>query len=1085
MSSVESTTPSNDFPPVIRVERAPQAPPAALPAESNDPVPFSKVLEKERELIAARRQAVDPELPKEAEVRDTLIGLALSGGGVRSASFNLGLLQAFFERGLLRHLDYLSTVSGGGYIGSYLSALLHDLGAESKVGKDNPRLRDELVENNETGAEPKRVKRFVRHGQYLYHPLTFANSYLVGLVLNALALVSGLVFVCALAAGLWRLMDKSPWSDWLLVKTRSLDLRSLDFWSIQEWNRPLLPAAVLALIWLFVWSAASLGEARTPGRWLNPERCGRYGLLAVAGMLLFGLRLLGMPWLIVDVVIGLFWLVILLGFLFRPSARAPRYWLFAAAVALFIGLAVLLATPAIDLNGPSLPEEQSNQLLLNATYTSGQTLITSSLIGLVLVGLLPFLQPKALLDSALKPTTWYQPWIFRFACAAMALGIPFLLIVCFARHNFSAQQTEKRCDLSDTDIHYLRWNAFWTKVKGEWNNELYNTPGRRIPEKPEEFSTPGGIIWATMIKQNLDKTIDDSRQSSALTTSPVPLDQQHLELRQKVIDCLNTDVIRKVTLYYRVKRFQLNWLEHEAQHHPENARLLHLVFKAQRNQLEDSINSPRQTNPKNDANDNDQEAWELNRLLLEVYYPEEIWQRNVIRRYTLLSTIYKDADKVTRLMDRDQYSRLRWIIISGVVFVLSGVFINLNRTSLHGYYRDHLGHTFLRCDSAGKMVNPPLADVECTDRGGPYHLLNATLNRLPRLGKVAMGKRDDDGPATAPFLMSRLWCGANETGYLNTKEFSNLPARFRAEKAKSLAWKRLLAFFAGKGRQDLALADAMAVSAAAFGPIYTSNLLILFVLTLLNLRLGQWFPCPGKNPLYPIPTSLTVLCELLMQPKNRSWRYLSDGAHFDSLGLAVLLDRRCKLILVSDVSTDSEAHFDALLKVVRWARTERGIQIVPLKGEGELPLKRLLPNKKKKPVPLSPEHGFTARIVYPNDADPSKPFTGYLIYLKPTLTGDEPSDLLRYGVEHPDFPNDPAANQFFEEDQFESYRQLGEHIGEKLCRELKEGEAMWDEGFNLYEWKPEDQGDPVSPEQPETSAPPGPVPQDQAVAAQS
>ena len=47
-----------------------------------------------------------------------LTGLALSGGGVRSATFSLGALQALARCGLLRHIDYLSTVSGGGFVGA-------------------------------------------------------------------------------------------------------------------------------------------------------------------------------------------------------------------------------------------------------------------------------------------------------------------------------------------------------------------------------------------------------------------------------------------------------------------------------------------------------------------------------------------------------------------------------------------------------------------------------------------------------------------------------------------------------------------------------------------------------------------------------------------------------------------------------------------------------------------------------------------------------------------------------------------------------------------------------------------------------
>jgi predicted acylesterase/phospholipase RssA len=54
-----------------------------------------------------------------------LSALCLSGGGIRSASISLGVIQALADKALLREFDYLSTVSGGGYIGSWLSAWLH------------------------------------------------------------------------------------------------------------------------------------------------------------------------------------------------------------------------------------------------------------------------------------------------------------------------------------------------------------------------------------------------------------------------------------------------------------------------------------------------------------------------------------------------------------------------------------------------------------------------------------------------------------------------------------------------------------------------------------------------------------------------------------------------------------------------------------------------------------------------------------------------------------------------------------------------------------------------------------------------
>ena len=66
--------------------------------------------------------------PAEGRAVENLTGLALSGGGIRSATFNLGIIQALAKNGILKNVDYLSTVSGGGYIGSCLSSLLNGTG---------------------------------------------------------------------------------------------------------------------------------------------------------------------------------------------------------------------------------------------------------------------------------------------------------------------------------------------------------------------------------------------------------------------------------------------------------------------------------------------------------------------------------------------------------------------------------------------------------------------------------------------------------------------------------------------------------------------------------------------------------------------------------------------------------------------------------------------------------------------------------------------------------------------------------------------------------------------------------------------
>src|SRR5687767_7972396 len=98
---------------------------------SDTSVNFEAVQKAELAALRQRRQqalgskyvptAVEPgDGAAAAAHRERPFGLAFSGGGIRSATFNLGIIQGLAERNLLRHVDYLSTVSGGGYIGSWL-----------------------------------------------------------------------------------------------------------------------------------------------------------------------------------------------------------------------------------------------------------------------------------------------------------------------------------------------------------------------------------------------------------------------------------------------------------------------------------------------------------------------------------------------------------------------------------------------------------------------------------------------------------------------------------------------------------------------------------------------------------------------------------------------------------------------------------------------------------------------------------------------------------------------------------------------------------------------------------------------------
>src|SRR5262245_52741226 len=121
----------------MRVESARRLPGRSLamdePDAASEPVPLSAVLE--REYASLGRDPAPPPNPDEtsrlralfarAHADKGLSALCISGGGIRSATFALGALQELGRRGLLPQFDYLSTVSGGGYIGGWLTAWIH------------------------------------------------------------------------------------------------------------------------------------------------------------------------------------------------------------------------------------------------------------------------------------------------------------------------------------------------------------------------------------------------------------------------------------------------------------------------------------------------------------------------------------------------------------------------------------------------------------------------------------------------------------------------------------------------------------------------------------------------------------------------------------------------------------------------------------------------------------------------------------------------------------------------------------------------------------------------------------------------
>ncbi len=198
-----------------------------------------------------------------------------------------------------------------------------------------------------------------------------------------------------------------------------------------------------------------------------------------------------------------------------------------------------------------------------------------------------------------------------------------------------------------------------------------------------------------------------------------------------------------------------------------------------------------------------------------------------------------------------------------------------------------------------------------------------------------------------------------------------------------------------------------------------------------NVRLGWWLGNPRHETTWPRlgPTFglLALLSELFGHTDETSrYVYLSDGGHFENLALYELIRRRCRFIVATDAGADPKLSFGDLGNVVRKCCTDFGIEI-------EIDTAQI---HRDPATGKSLWHCAVGSIRYDRIDPGAAP--GTLVYIKSSLTGDEPADAVSYATEHPEFPHQSTADQWFGESQFESYRKLGEHIALSVLRAATE-----------------------------------------------
>lgn len=373
--------------------------------------------------------------------------------------------------------------------------------------------------------------------------------------------------------------------------------------------------------------------------------------------------------------------------------------------------------------------------------------------------------------------------------------------------------------------------------------------------------------------------------------------------------------------------------------------------------------------------------------------------------------------------------------LSAATALVLGRVINLNRFSMHAVYRNRLIRAFLGSARAWDERRPdrftqfdPTDNIRMADtftgRRVPFlfPVVNVALNRTSGRD-TARAERKAESFTITPFR-----CGG-----------PTLPGP-GGEGGRGGAYAPTRGYACGERdtgahdkEQGISLGGAITISGAAASPNmgYHSSPLAAFVMTLFNVRLGAWLPNPAmrrsgeadriallrrSGPRNEVPTLLNEL--LGRSDSDGDFLYLSDGGHFDNLGLYEMLRRRCRLIVVVDAGQDKDFAYEDLARATQNAQIDLGVEI------------RFLRQIRIRDRALSPQ-GALATILYPA-AEGEPAATGRLLYIKSYLPEEAPVELLACKVRREDFPHESTANQFFTESAFESYRHLGNYLARTI-----------------------------------------------------
>jgi len=884
--------------------------------------PSQWMLEHELVQIDARRSAqgifgVEPKGETYIRAANSgLMGISLSGGGIRSATFNLGVLQALAELKLLRCFDYLSSVSGGGYIHQWLAAWIqrqadrHDQDHKVQGFHDVNGMLVPPPEPGNPGTHPEPIRWLRRFSNYLtpQRGLFTADTWVAvatwlrNTLLNQITLTSGLLFL-ALVPHLLTFPSLLPQHDWALLATAA------------------------AVSYLFLVATFFLGENLKKSGDAG-EDFGQSGVqvflvvpLLVAGLLttlLFSISLLG-----VNLVLSLLLATVL-------------HLVFAATIT-FKGGALL---SYLKSHHRTARCENFKEFWNQKPKCFAHVRALFAILGFCLISAFAALFGAIWNVSAILLMAWlwsYFPqhgWELSLTIGPpLALVGPMITMLVVVGLLGRAFQDARREWLSRFAAWVGLYSLVWVAFVGF---SLFSRPliGLLGPYAKTKIVGLVGWIGTTLAGLLAGK--------SSRTAGPTPEKTSKFNLLELVTNVAPYVFIAGLLLI-------VSWLAD-------------LIF--------------------------------------------------------------------TKSQSYGPVFGVLVLVVPSAVCLAFAWRVDINEFSMHAFYRNRLTRCYLGASNPVRQPNPFTgfddkdADIAMSallpEKGyyGPYPLFCTALN-LTRGQDLAWQERK-----AASFIFSPLYCGY-DIGWTAAK-YSKRAMRFNGfVETENYAYPA----------PGIHINTATAISGAAVSPNmgFHSNPATAFLMTIFNVRLGWWLVNPrvlaedgGKlhqdqgrlANLYPKPSphfSLFQLVSELLGAVDDTSKYviLSDGGHFDNMGVYELVRRRCRYIIICDCEEDGQHKLQGIGMAIRKCRIDFGAEI-------DLDLR---PFEKPEDGGWSASHCVVGTITYPETPNDS----GVIVYIKSSLTGDEPADVLNYKKEDPVFPHDNTVNQWFTESQFESYRRLGHH----------------------------------------------------------